>query len=462
MRVKEEFKRSGEFWLPSTPDKKALGTLSILDGGRIELEVTGLLEDNIKSFNLKRIVGQVQRERAVPLILVTLDDCHYRTIPMPYGIPKSLIRVNRAFIGVQYDEDEVPDFNTLTFSVEGIEEWVGISGIRIEPIPENDVPTMSYERLADFSVQLENDMELLVTWVPSWGYSINREARISEKVYFRLVSRNVRKLDEFISVAHKILTFFCFAVNQIVSLDSVEATSQYLQADIGDGKKMSVPINIYHPSWPYSKGSQSINWYDMLFGFKDIQKNAQTIINKWMKGYEQSASAFHLYFLARMGTQTYLEERFLTLAQGLEAYHRSISNETQMEAIEFKELVKNILNQCPEENRDWLKQRLSHSNDLSLRNRIKKMIEPFNRIFGNKRERNALVEEIVGKRNNWTHRGPSLEPSAATVQRLEHLCLKMELLFELHFLLLIGFSKEEVDSIIARCPKLRRKRDLQV
>ena len=460
MRIKEEFKRSGEFWLPSTPDKKVLGALSILDGGRVELEVTGLLEDSTKSLNLRRIVGQVQKERSVPLIPVTLDDCHYRTIPTPYGIPKSLIRVNRAFIGIQYDEGEVPDFNTLTFSVEGIEEWVGISGIRIKTISENDIPTMSYERLANFPVELENDMELLVTWVPSWGYSRNGEARISEKVYFRLVSRNVRKLDEFISVARKILTFFCFAVNQIVSLDSVVATSQYLQEDIGNGKKMPVSINIYQPSWPYSKGSQSINWYDMLFEFKHIQKDAQMIINKWMQGYEQSAPAFHLYFLARMRTQTYLEERFLTLAQGLEAYHRSISDETQMEAVEFEELVKNIINRCPEENRDWLEQRLMHTNDLSLRNRIKKMIEPFNSIFGNKGKRNALVNEIVETRNRLTHFGLSLEPSAATVQSLEYLCLKMELLFELHFLLLLGFSKEEVDSIIADCSKLRRKRDL--
>ena len=39
MRIKEEFKKLGYFWLPSAPDEKVPGTLSISDGGNIELEV---------------------------------------------------------------------------------------------------------------------------------------------------------------------------------------------------------------------------------------------------------------------------------------------------------------------------------------------------------------------------------------------------------------------------------------
>ena len=252
----------------------------------------------------------------------------------------------------------------------------------------------------------------------------------------------------------------CFAVNQLVCLDSVEATSESLYENIEDVKKVLIPISIYHPSWPYSKGSQEINWSDMLFEFKQIRENAKLIINKWMKAYEQSASAFNLYFLTKMRTQTYLEERFLALAQGLEAYHRSTSDETQMEAVEFEELVSNILNQCPEGKREWLEGKLMHSNDLSLRSRIKRMIRPFKDTFGNNEKRERLVNKIVEVRNRLTHHGLSLEPSAATIQGLEYLCLKMELIFELHFLLLIGFSEEQVNSIMVGCPKLRRKRDL--
>ena len=130
MRIKKEFKRTGEFWLSSTPDTRIHGTLSISDGGLIELETIGFFADWKESLNidLKRIVGYIQKDRSIPLIPVTLDNCTYKTIPTPVGIPKSSIRVSRAFTGVQYDEDEIPSFNTLTFSVEGIDDWIEISG----------------------------------------------------------------------------------------------------------------------------------------------------------------------------------------------------------------------------------------------------------------------------------------------------------------------------------------------
>ena len=42
MRIKEKFKKLGYFWLPSAPDKKFPGTLSVSDGGIIDLEIVEL------------------------------------------------------------------------------------------------------------------------------------------------------------------------------------------------------------------------------------------------------------------------------------------------------------------------------------------------------------------------------------------------------------------------------------
>ena len=48
MRIKEEIKRSGYFWLPSASEKKLPGTLTISDGGKIELEVVGLFDETVE------------------------------------------------------------------------------------------------------------------------------------------------------------------------------------------------------------------------------------------------------------------------------------------------------------------------------------------------------------------------------------------------------------------------------
>ena len=338
------------------------------------------------------------------------------------GNSKSLIRMSRAFIGVQYDQDEIPSFNTLTFSVEGINDWIETSGIKVESPSEKSPAIISYEPQEDITLNLHNDMQLLITWRPSLKHSINKEAGISEKIYFKLISQSARELDDFVSVARKITEFLCFAMNETVSLDSMSATSDDLSEDIGRGKAGPIQINIYYSSWPYSKDVPKINLYNMLFKFKEIQNDAEGIINNWIKGYEQYDSAFRLYFLAKTGEQTYLEERFLTLVQGLEAYHQRII-----------------------------------SKRVDLKDRIKSIIKPFKDLIGADANQQALIDSIVHTRNHLTHHDPSKEPKAAKGMSLWPLCLKMELIFELHFLQLMGFSQEKIDSIVGNSPELKRK-----
>ena len=464
MRIKEEFKRFGDFWLPSEPDRKVHGTLSISDGGTIELEVDGLFNDEIEALlrdrlePIERIVGHIEKDG-----FVTLDDCYYKTqtISLDGGRSKSFIHVGRVFTGVGYDEGESPCFNTLTFSVEGIDEWVGISGINVEPHFEESAATISYQLPEDISINLDNGMQLLITfeWIPP-GFPVIKEATISQKTYFQLVSEEEeeeRELKEFTSVAHKITNFLCFAIDKTVSLDSMEATSEDLRQDIGDGRTEPIPVNIYYSSWSYSTDEPKIYQHDMLFRFRQIQNDAERIINNWIEAYEKIAPTFNLYFLAKMGMQTYLEERFMALVQGLEAYHRRTSDEKRMDEAEFEELVENLIEKCPEEHREWLSRELKYGNEVSLRKRLRDLIKPFKDVIGNREKRNNLIDRIVNTRNYLTHYDPCLESEAAEGQDLWNLCVNMELLFQLHFLQLIGFSREQIDSLLADSIPLRRR-----
>ena len=121
-----------------------------------------------------------------------------------------------------------------------------------------------------------------------------------------------------------------------------------------------------------------------------------------------------------------------------------------MDEVEFEELVENLIENCPGERREWLKGKLGYSNEVSLRKRIKKLIEPFKEFFGNKENRKKLINRIVDTRNYLTHYDPDLESEAAKGGDLQVLCQKMEVLFQLHFLQLIGFSQEDVNSIVER------------
>ena len=417
MRIKEEFKKSGYFWRPSEPDRKLPGTLSISDGGHIELEVIGRFGGRIEvSLNadlnpIERIVGHIEKDG-----FVTLDDCYYKTLPLSLmgDISKSLIHVGKVFTGVRYDEGESPVFNTLTFSVEGIDEWVGISGFEVTPQFEEHAATISYQLPADVALNLDSDVQLLIIfkWTPP-GFPIIKEARISQKTYFKLISQEACELNDFLSVARKITNFLCFAIDKTVSLDSMSATADNLRQDLGEGQTRLVPVNIYYSSLPYSKDEPKIHQHDMLFGFGRIQNDAERIINNWIEAYEKITPAFNLYFLAKMGMQTYLEERFMALVQGLEAYHRRTSNQKQMDEAEFKELIDNLIDQCPQERKEWLKGKLQYGNEVSLRHRLKSLIEPFEDVIEDWQKPKGLIDKIVNTRNYLTHYDLSLESKAA-------------------------------------------------
>lgn len=198
MRIKEELKKSGYFWLPSDPERKIPGTLIITDGGNIELEVVGLFDESIEGLN-KTLNGKDEMERIIGHIekhgLVTLDDCFYKNKNISFGgISKSSVCVNKALVGVAYDDKEIVLINTFQFSVEGIDEWVQLSGIKVEYQFEKRTASITYSPPEDISLNLNNGMKLLITF--SWtlpGLPNTTEAKITQKAYFKLASEQERR-----------------------------------------------------------------------------------------------------------------------------------------------------------------------------------------------------------------------------------------------------------------------------
>ena len=382
MRIKEEIKRTGFFWLPSAsgnpPNNPVFGTLLISDGGSIRLELTEPLDSsvqglfNFNSDNLGRILGHVETDGPV-----TLDNCYYisnkRSVVRGGLIASDVIGVNRVFTRYRYEEDVSPRFNTFTFSVEGIDEWIGISGIEVDPEFEKSALTISYNRPEDISLDLKNGMQLIITfaWTPP-GFPNAQRAEVTQKTYFKLVSQEARELDKFTDIAQKITAFLCFVMNEIVCLDSMSATSDNLHEALPDGRTAFIPVEIYFPSWPYAKNEPAIDERNMLFKYKDKQNCVESLINKWIENYEQIAPALDLYFLAKTGTLPTLNMQFLALAQALEAFHRNTSVEMHMDENEFKEIRKNIINQIPKKDRNWFCSKLDFANELTLKNRIEK------------------------------------------------------------------------------------------
>ena len=461
MRIKEEIKRSGFFWLPSFPENQIFGTLFISDGGTIRLELSEPLDPSIQAQlgpiypdSLNPILGHVEKDGPVRIaqcyrVSSERNFTHGRLIVSP------VIQAGRVFMGLPHEEDASLRYNTISFSVEGIDEWVGISGIEVNTQSEKSATTILYNQPEDISFNLKDDIQLKITfgWKPP-GFPWSKKAEVSQKTFFKLISKDPCELDEFISIAQKIAAFLCFVMNEIVCLDSMRATSDNLRQDIGNSQTAPIPVKIYCPSWPYAKDEPKINALDILFRFTEIQSRTESIINTWIDNYEQIAPAFDLYFLTRAGTLPTLNLQFLTLVQALEAFHRKISNEMHMDEDEFAEIRENIVNLISKKDRNWFCSKLDYANELTLKNRIERLIEPFDCLIDDERKP-QLIKSIRDTRHYLTHHDKKLEQKAAKGRDLEVLCHKMNALFRLQFLKLIGFDEQEINDIVDKCTYLK-------
>jgi hypothetical protein len=429
MRIKKKFKKSGYFWLPSTPDNRIPGTLTIEDGGKIELEVFGVFHETMEAFKskneLERVIGFIEEDK-----YVTLGDCRYTNTFLSGGISKSVLYVNRVFSGVEYKEGERVCFNTVIFSIEGIDEWVGITGIKVDHYSESQSTTITYSPPEEISLNLNNGMNLLITF--SWNLSESsriKEAKITQKTYFKLVSVEEKEFIDFITVANKITTLLCFATDIIVCLDYVAATSNSRNQEMSNGNLVPVPIRIYCPSYLYSKDEPKIRWDLMLFRYKYIQDDAERIINNWIDSYDQIELAISTYFSTQMEAQTNLYRKFLPLTQCLEIYHRGVSDG-----------------------------KLKNGNRaITFRGRIKDMIETFKVFFGTEEDVCEIVGKIMDTRDYLTHGEERLKEKAASGKELLFLCFKIEALFQLNLLQILGFTQEQIKSIFDGCYQLQRK-----
>lgn len=470
MRLSEPIEKHGFFWLPGDAENQVPGVLRISESGDITLEVSYLYDFRLHALhkrrlgypeesedaNIKRIVGVIDDG------LITLDGCYYGLYAIKGGgVSTTTIHAIRAFIGVNYEKKEKIIFTTFTFSLEGLDEWLWISGFKRERNWEDMSRSIHFRPPPEIVLNLPDGIELkfIFSWTDSPGLT---ESHITQKASISLISKELRPIEDFLDLVFKLHLFFCFAIDQVVSLDSVTGYSSEITQEYQDGYKREIPIKIYYQSEPYSDTKPKVHPHDMLFDYGNVSDQIEEILTRWIQDYEISKPAFNLYFATKSGGQKYLDGKFLSLAQGIETLHRRNSQETQMPEDEFRNLIDTILNAVPDdEQKRWIDEKMKYANEISLRKRMRQMIEPFKDLFGNSKKRNSFIGKVVDTRNYLTHYDSQLESKAAHGEELWRLYRKLEALFQLHFLRLIGWDIESIKSIAKNNKHLCHKLGLE-
>jgi hypothetical protein len=190
VRISEKIHKSGYFWLPSKPKEKLPGTLSISESGEAELEILGVFGDPVVALSdeseVERINGLIEGGR-----FITLDKCFYKRKSISFGgISKSTFYVHFVFIGVLYQDRDELLYSSFTFSVEGLDEWLSITGINVEHDLEAQKTSIVFKPPKEISMNLTEDIDLLFIFGGTTPYFGNiTEAKVTQKAYISLRSK---------------------------------------------------------------------------------------------------------------------------------------------------------------------------------------------------------------------------------------------------------------------------------
>ncbi|MHB1309070.1 MAG: ApeA N-terminal domain 1-containing protein [Limisphaerales bacterium] len=451
MRLPAPETLSGFFWVTASPSEKLPGVLSISAGGGVELELVGNFDKNIaeainsREVKLSRIHGLVESRGAV-----TLDDCFYinRRISLG-GISKSKICVNLLISGAWFGEHEEVAFDSISFSVDGLDQWVNTSGFKVSASLEDKNVTVSYHAPKEERYSINDEMTL------SLGYTLSipgppflTEARVTQSAFLTLKTKEKQPFRTLVSAAYKIVNFLSFCIDKTVTISEITARSDDVVQRLPDSETFPAEMKVVYKSLPFDEKVPDIKWHSMLLRLPEIRARFSSFISAWFRVYETVEPSIELYFSSRTGAHRFINGRFLAMSQCLETFHRRTTKEVMMDPARYDVLVEALLDSCPKQNQEWLRGRLSHGNEVSLRRRLRKIMGPFENELGGKAATEDVIDLIVNTRNYFTHYSPVLEAKAAVREDLWSLCMKMEAVFQLHLMKQLGLADSEVSQIL--------------
>ena len=472
-KISLPIEETGFFWLPDEHDTRVPGILKISESGKVTLETTiqshtaslSVFDDPRFSANLvpfKRILGMTESGP------VTLENCS--TIGSSWNrrstLTKKIIQGDIAFMGEEYGKDREITFSAFDFFIEGLDEWLGIPvGTTKHELQGNRSTSIIYSPPKPIIVPLpEEGMKLSLSFSFSTSLGFNyKETKITQSAFATLESEELRPLDDFLEVINKLHRFLCFATERKVPMTPITGYSWEVTQKTGQHEK-EIPIRIFYEGMSTFNDNLKVVYHDMLFTYKDVRDQLDTIINRWLTNYKEFEQAFNLYFTFREGTGTYVEWQFLSLMLGIETLHRMSSQETAIPQDEFDNLKDNLLEVVPEPYKQHMKNKLKHDYELTLRQRMKKMVKPFQHLYneekpqkkGKKPPWREFVGNSVDKRNELVHVD---NETKIDYPELLALSSKLDALFQLHLLKLCGVDESAINDLAKKRVLARKIKD---
>lgn len=445
MDIGESFNIRGYWWLPDSSSKRIPGELRCLRDGQIELELLGAFQETPSpqiELNFPIILGVGEDGQLITL----LDNILLEKTTRSSGVPTENYQTGFLLIGAHFPRRDDLLFSAVTFRTYGLDVWIGAWCYHIE----NHEPrsfTMTFQPPKPREYKIDHDRRVLVHVLEQIEEGISHFS-IESHAYLHLTYLHARRMEQILEDVRKVKDLITFSIGRPVALQEMslvpphdEAMEEYVRT-----------IKLYFPSLPGPQGGFTV--LHKIFSLKDIEADFGSLVGRWLKLYDRIEPALTLYFAIQY-QESYVEIEFLSLVQCLEALHRRFfTNEVEPEALHRKRVTR-ILEGLSKEDREWLQPRLQYSNEPALRQRLEELISSFEDLYGTAQDRKKFIQSVVVTRNYLTHYDERLRNQSLRDEQLVNASHKLQLLFVLQMLQLLGFDSEQIRKMVRRSPRFR-------
>jgi len=289
------------------------------------------------------------------------------------GTQSQELLVGDVLVGAHLVEEQNPVFDSVQFELTHLADWSRPSGVG--PVTESGDEenfVITYRRTPPHLATVVGLGEVALGRTAD--YKFDHEVNtLRHYAAFAVRFAKPRHLDDvFDDAIAPLQNLLTFADARASRPGPVSVTSPGLRVH-GEQAHLGVFRTGVEP--PENKQNKEATPYQGIFVLEACPIPFGQLIARWFDLASRLGPIIDLYLTLDYAPPVHTQTQFMNMCQAAEGYHRTISTGTLMDPEEHKELVRGLVNGCPDDRREWLRGLLAHSNEPSFKRRIDELID---------------------------------------------------------------------------------------
>ena len=454
---------SGYWWLPEDSSRRYPGRLSFdpKDGARLDLTI----QEETPSFTRANeeyplIHGVTNHGREISLANCYSINDRWSSV----GISTQTIFGHFVFDGFHLPSVESANIRSISAAVPFLSSWLGSTGIDVKHSKDFKDFDISYRQPPPFTAKITPSIQIKISVNPAsipLAGGLGAEVKIQEKIWVSLEPLMPQPYRQLLDSLQIVFDFFTFVCMDLCSAEDIQFEGDFSPRTLTNGA-MLYPSAHLHFMPIYSSKKRPPHPMDLLLKCSDLAGHVEPVLSRWMECSDDLKTVRVLYLSALYGEHTYIENKFLSICQAAEVFHRRFRGGEYMDSATYEnEILPLLISRIPTdlmaELAEVMRQRFEYLNEFSLGKRLWELVsENKDIIVELVPEIREVIRAIVAARNRFTHFSPKQGHSDISGEKILYYVYVLRMIVDLSVLKEVGVPPEVLRKAVTESELYRR------